>query len=200
METKETPRLYRILIIDDTSSIHEDFQKILIRQPESNDALGNMESILFGSEISSKNKGRVRFEIEHAFQGQEGFEKVQKANAEERPFCLAFVDGRMPPGWDGIETIKRLWEASPDLQAVLCTAYADYSWQKIRQVLGEGDNFLILKKPFDNIEVLQMAHALSRKWELAQEIKGRLKKLAFYDHLTGLPNPGTFSGQVEKHS
>ena len=196
MEIKETPRLYRILIIDDTNSIHEDFHKILIRQPESDDTLENMESILFGSEISDK-KDRVRFEIEYALQGQEGLEKVKKANAEERPFCLVFVDGRMPPGWDGIETIKHLWKESPDLQAVLCTAYADYSWQKIRQVLGEGDNFLILKKPFDNIEVLQMAHALSRKWELAREIKGRLKKLAFYDHLTGLPNRALFLDRLK---
>jgi DNA-binding NarL/FixJ family response regulator len=75
---------------------------------------------------------------------------------------LAFVDGRMPPGWDGIETIRHLWQECPDIQVVLCTAYSDYSWQDIRRVLGESDSLLILKKPFDNVEVLQLSHALTR--------------------------------------
>ncbi len=39
----------------------------------------------------------------------------------------------MPPGWDGIETISRLWEVAPELQVVLCTAYADYSWSEIQK-------------------------------------------------------------------
>ena len=45
---------------------------------------------------------------------------------------MAFVDVRMPPGWDGVETITRIWEVDPDLQIVVCTAYADYSWEELR--------------------------------------------------------------------
>ena len=83
----------------------------------------------------------------------------------------------MPPGWDGIETIRRLWQESPNLQVVLCTAYADYSWQEIHQVLGDTDNLLILKKPFDNVEVLQLTHALTRKWELNRQVQGQIDYL-----------------------
>ena len=49
---------------------------------------------------------------------------MRQALAEQRPYAMAFVDVRMPPGWDGIETIGHLWAVEPDLQIVLCTAYS----------------------------------------------------------------------------
>ncbi len=183
-------QIHRILVIDDNFAIHEDFRKILTQPDGSGSDLEDLEVDLFGTEteaVSSSN-----FEIDCASQGEEGLEMVTRAVSENRPYAVAFVDGRMPPGWDGIETISRLWRVCPDLQVVLCTAYADYSWQEIRRVLGENDSMLILKKPFDNVEVLQLAHALSRKWVLNHEIQGRLHKLAFYDSLTGLPNRALF--------
>ncbi|HET6883025.1 MAG TPA: response regulator, partial [Pirellulales bacterium] len=79
-----------------------------------------------------------------------------------------FVDMRMPPGWDGLETIKRLWQAEPKLQVVLCTAYSDYSWFEICEALSPGDRLLILKKPFDAIEVRQLAATLVTKWNLSR--------------------------------
>ena len=84
---------------------------------------------------------------------------------EGRPYALAFVDIRMPPGIDGVETTARLWKADPDLQVVLCSAYADYSWEEVARRLGINQRLLILRKPFDNIEVRQMAHALAQKWD-----------------------------------
>jgi diguanylate cyclase (GGDEF)-like protein len=177
---------HRILIIDDNQAIHEDFRKILARQDSGTSRLTDMEAALFGA--PSQPVSPVQFYLDFASQGAEALALVQRAQAEGRPYALAFVDGRMPPGWDGVETIRRLWLASPNVQVVLCTAYADYSWQEIQRELGQTDSLLILKKPFDNMEVLQLAHTLTRKWELAREIQGRLNRLAFYDSLTGLPN------------
>ena len=102
---------------------------------------------------------------------------MREAEAEGRPFALAFVDVRMPPGWDGVETINRIWQRHPDLQVVICTAYSDYSWEEMIRRIGKSDSLVILKKPFDNIEVLQLAHALTEKWHLSHEVKGRLKNL-----------------------
>jgi len=84
---------------------------------------------------------------------------------------------RMPPGWDGIETISRIWEADPDIQVVLCTAYSDYSWDEIAGRLGSTDRLVILKKPFDAVEVLQLASALTEKWALLQRVKSEFQNL-----------------------
>ncbi len=175
MDTHVNNQSHRILVIDDNTAIHDDFRKVLIKSATSGDALQNMESVLFGTEIQPM--ASIKFEIDCASQGEEGLEKVRQARFSGRPYALAFVDGRMPPGWDGIETISHLWQECPDLQVVLCTAYADYSWQEIHKVLGETDSLLILKKPFDNLEVLQLAHALTCKWQLNREVQGRLGNL-----------------------
>ena len=163
----------RILIIDDAHAIHEDFRKILtdVESPEVDDA----EADLFGS--SPSQVVRTRFSVDSAHQGQEGLGMVERALAEGRPYAMAFVDVRMPPGWDGIETTGKLWEADSNLQVVLCTAYSDYSWEEMTSRLGNTDSLLILKKPFDTVEVLQLAHALTKKWRLTLESKTRLQDL-----------------------
>ncbi|PYJ04510.1 MAG: hypothetical protein DME25_09830, partial [Verrucomicrobia bacterium] len=101
----------------------------------------------------------------------------QQANAASQPYALAFIDGRMPPGWDGVETITHIWQAYPELQVVICTAYADYSWEEIIKRVGQSDNLVILKKPFDNVEVIQLAHAMTRKWLLNQQARQKMGEL-----------------------
>ncbi len=186
MPPNATTDSHRILVIDDNAAIHDDFRKILQQSSQEKVDLLKMESDLFGQDVLPEST--TRFRVDAAFQGREGLEMLRRAKAENRPYALAFVDGRMPPGWDGIETIKRLWEVSPDLQVVFCTAYADYSWRDIQQSLGPTDGLVILKKPFDNLEVLQLSHALTRKWALNRDVQGRLRDLAFNDTLTGLAN------------
>ena len=166
---------HRILVIDDNAAIHEDIRKILAPPKADPAALASEEALLFGEATSSAQC--ASFEIDSALQGQEGLGLVRKALKDERPYALAFVDVRMPPGWDGVETISRIWQFYPELQVVICTAYSDYSWDDITKQFGHSDSVLILKKPFDNIEVLQMAHALAKKWFLTQQAKSQLLNL-----------------------
>ncbi|WP_223489081.1 ATP-binding protein [Pseudomonas sp. A-RE-19] len=155
----------RILLIDDTPSIHEDFRKILTPTPAQHLELDVMEAALFGSEVKSAS---ALFELDSAYGGQEGLGKLIQALKENRPYALAFVDMRMPEGWDGAQTIEHLWQEDPQLQVVVCTAYSDYSWDELLDRLQAHDRLLILKKPFDNIEVQQMANTLLTKWDMTE--------------------------------
>ena len=163
---------HRILVIDDNKAIHDDLRKILLSGSRA-EHLQDDEAVLFGGTTCAA----TRFEIDSAYQGRDGLAKLERSLADGRPYALAFVDIRMPPGWDGVETITRLWQAYPPLQVVVCTAYSDYSWNDMQRRLGQPENLLILKKPFDNIEVIQLAHALTRKWLLTMQAQAQLADL-----------------------
>ena len=106
-ETNSFPE-QRILVIDDNRAIHEDFRKIF--GGGDTESLDAAEENLFGETSTPTLPSRPRYTIDSAYQGQEGLAFVQKAQAEEQPYAMAFVDVRMPPGWDGIETVARMWE------------------------------------------------------------------------------------------
>ena len=166
---------HRILVIDDNKAIHEDFKKILGKKAAETDFLSKAEAQLFGSQ---EEKAELpQFEIDSAMQGQEGLQAIEKSLQEGRPYAMAFVDVRMPPGWDGVETTSQIWQKYPDLQVVICTAYSDYSWEDMLKKLGYSDRLVILKKPFDNIEVLQLAISMTEKWHLYFQAKLRLEDL-----------------------
>ena len=197
----------RVLVVDDNRAIHEDFLKILSGDAGCNSELLAAERLLLGEAVTFE--ARPTFEIDTALQGQEGAARVQQALNEERPYAMAFVDMRMPPGWDGLETIQRLWVLDPNLQVVICSAHSDYDWTEVVARLDHSDKLLVIKKPFEPIEVLQCANALTRKWENERTLRNQvehlehvveartqgleaankqLRHLASHDALTGLPN------------
>ena len=180
----------RILLVDDMPAIHDDFRKILstaagqARDAQAADELDALEMALFApagpgsvpaAPTSSVPAGR--FETDSAFQGREALAMVQAACQAGRPYAMAFVDMRMPPGWDGVETIERLWQVDPELQVVICTAYSDYPWEQVLTRLDAHDRLLILKKPFDAIEVSQLAHALCAKWLASRQAAAHTRTL-----------------------
>jgi diguanylate cyclase (GGDEF)-like protein/PAS domain S-box-containing protein len=163
----------RILLVDDLPSIHEDFRKILC-PPEVAADLEADEALLFGEPIKT---APVRFEMDSAYQGAEALDKVRASLLANTPYALAFLDMRMPPGWDGVETAERLWQADPRLQIVFCTAFSDHSWSDVLTRLDVRDRLLILKKPFDAIEVYQFANALTTKWQMTEHAALKLSSL-----------------------
>lgn len=167
-----SPRNNRILLIDDSPSIHDDFRKILEGRREE-DALRAAEEQLFGIERACARS----FDVHSAYQGREGLRMLEAALEAGRPYAMAFVDMRMPPGWDGLETIAHLWEADPRLQVVICTAYSEHSWDEVLERLDVRDRLLVVKKPFDLIEVGQVAQMLTTKWSLAQQAAEHLQEL-----------------------
>ncbi len=165
----------RILLVDDYRAIHDEFRKILGEAPATLELLDEAEAALLGEGPGGRvTKG---FALDSAYQGQEALELVQKSLQEGCPYAMAFVDMRMPPGWDGVETISKIWEVYDDLQVVICTAYSDYSWDEMIAKVGQSDRLVILKKPFDNVEVLQLANALVAKWQLLQDVRLHISEL-----------------------
>lgn len=163
----------RILLIDDTPAIHDDFRKVLGNSAATSE-LHAVGAALFGDEVRTSS---ASFELDSAYQGKEGLAKVCDAVAAGRPYAMAFVDMRMPPGWDGVETIERLWKQDPLLQIVICTAYSDYAWSDVLSRLDVGDRMLVLKKPFDAIEVCQLASTLTAKWEMTRKAALKMAEL-----------------------
>jgi len=207
MHNSAMPINRRILIIDDNRDIHRDFRKVLGGGLDDAGSMAAAELAILGETAPTSTKHA--FEIDSAYQGQEGVAQIRQALDDGRPYALAFVDMRMPPGWDGLETIERLWAVDPDVQVVICSAHSDYDWTDVVARLDHSDKLLVIKKPFEAIEVVQSANALTRKWQnerivrrqvetLEQAVVVRtesletankqLRHLATHDALTGLPN------------
>lgn len=168
----------RILVIDDNPNIHEDF-RIILSDGGQYDDIDKLAAAYFDNEIKS-DPPHPKYRLDFSTQGMEGVEKVKEALSNHDPYMLAFVDMRIPPGIDGLETIKKIFRIDPYIQIVLCTAYSDYSFDEITLQIGKSANLLILKKPFDTCEIEQLASALTEKWILSK--KSILKK----DELTEL--------------
>lgn len=165
---------YKILVIDDNQDIHNDFKKILIKKKEKED-LEEMESKLFDKD--ERPSALPNFTVHFANQGQEGLEKILEAKKSNEPYALLFVDIRMPPGWDGVETVERIWKEAPDAEVVFCSAYSDFSLTDIYDKLIYKDQFLIIKKPFDVIEIRQAAFSMCQKWNLKKKLEARIQDI-----------------------
>lgn len=167
----------RILIVDDTPSIHEDFKKILSTAGVMGNGLDEMADTLFGGNKQDSVYKEISYQLDSAFQGEEALNMIRKAEDEDKGYSLIFMDVRMPPGLDGIKTISRIWESYPSMEIVICTAYSDYSWVDIIDILGPSDHLLVLKKPFDADEAQQMALSMTRRAVKAIEQHKNLNKL-----------------------
>lgn len=161
----------RILVIDDNRAIHEDYRKILELKAK-NSELDELEALFLGGQktegcgisVDTQTNGCQKFAVDSAYQGEEGLALVKKSIEVNDPYAVVFVDMRMPPGWDGLQTIEHIWQVDPEVQIVICTAFSDHSWDEITKRFPGEHRLLLLKKPFDVVEVCQLASALVQKW------------------------------------
>ena len=164
----------RILVIDDDPSILSVFSMILMQQgakkEEQSSSIDALMDLLDDStEVNTLS--RRNFEVDTASQGEVGFALVQKALEENRPYSVIFTDMRMPPGWDGVMTAKKIREIDAEVEIIIVTAYSDAPVSEIVRQVGFTDRLLYLKKPFDEEEVLQLADSLSMRWNLEEKVK-----------------------------
>lgn len=203
----------RVLVVDDNREIHDDYRRVL-RPAETPAAFQDAKALLFGAAAAATpaaGAAAPSFELETSLRGEEAVEKASAARIADQPYLVAFVDMRMAPGWDGVQTIEKLWQVDPRVQVVICTAYSDAGIEEITQRLGASDRLLFLRKPFDSSEILQLARTLSEKWiaeqaararvdELEQAVLSRTREIEhamLHDRLTGLPNRALIHARIE---
>ncbi len=173
----------RILIADDNKDIHDDIKYILEASSgfmEDYQETKLLKEELFGESSQTtvnKTASDIQYVIDDAYQGNEAIEMVRAAKEAGEPYSLVFMDVRMPPGMDGIETIEGIWKIDPDAGVVICTAYSDYSWDQIIAKLGQKDNLLFIRKPFDNVSLKQIALAMTTKWSLKMQVRRHIGDL-----------------------
>ena len=154
-------RVRRVLVIDDNSAIHQVFRKLLCPQRTTNE-LDTLDEKIFGTP-SAPRQPTQEFVVDAVSQGREGLEAIEQSARLGRPYQLTFVDMQMPPGWDGVETLEKIWAVCPDIEAVICSAHSDYSWHEvIRRLKRPGLRLLI--KPFATKDVLEYAWSLTSRW------------------------------------
>jgi CheY-like chemotaxis protein len=168
----------RILVVDDTPGIHDDFRKILCRKRKATALLAAADSLFAKGDGAQKGRGAAgpststspvrrpehdEFVVDSAMQGREGYEMVARMLERGTPYALAFVDMRMPPGWDGVETLSRIFGLDPSIEAVVCTAFSDYSSVGMGKL--SRPDLRLLTKPFDSKDVLDLAWTLTNRWQ-----------------------------------
>jgi len=155
----------RILIIDDDPDILNSYQNILApsqgMKGQSSDHVNRLLAI--GEE---EKKG---FSVDMATQGEEAFNMVRDRLVEDKPYALVFIDVRMPPGWDGIQTAARIRQIDPHIEIVIVTAYSDRTLEEIIKGVGSPEKLILLRKPFDPEEIIQLAFSLIEKWNLTRK-------------------------------
>lgn len=159
-----SPANNRILCIDDDHGVQEAYSASL--SPQQNGLDHSLLSELLGEEELHEGAPED-FELTLCSQGEEGASAVRKSLEQGTPFAVAFIDIRMPPGWDGLKTAQEIRKIDPNINVVFVTAYSDYNSEQIQSSM-EHDTFL-MKKPFDIDVIRQMAKTLCLRWEKDQQ-------------------------------
>jgi CheY-like chemotaxis protein len=178
----------RVLIADDEESVLAAYRETLhVPRSQAASGLADMRAKLFGSRPAA-SAAAPGFEGVFCRGAEEAVTAVKAASEEKRPFGVAFLDVRMPPGPDGVWAASRIRELDERVDIVIVTAYSDVDPNELSGRVPPPEKLFYLQKPFHPHEIRQLALALGRKWQ-AEE---RIRQLAYFDGLTGLPNRELF--------
>ena len=194
----------RILVVDDQQDLCDQLAKLLLRSGKKNETLSlvqQMRAKLLGNvneaEDSEQTTEDSSYIVDTASQGEIAFEMIKKANVMNTPYAVAFIDMRMPPGWDGLKTAKSIREIDKDIEIVIMTAYADHDQKQIADTVGTPEKLLYIKKPFQAEEIYQLALSLTSKWSLEHSEKSRKKWLEIL--LKGICKVKSYTATEREH-
>ena len=164
---------YRVLIVDDQEEIHNDFEEML-----ASGVSKRATDELAAAFVAQSDKPVLpQFELSHAASGEEACAMVKAAQESNRPFALAYVDVRMPPGTDGVETVRQIRQFEQDIEIVIMTAYSDKTLPEIVNDMELLHKLLYIRKPFSREEIQQITLSLTGKWNIEQELAKHRREL-----------------------
>ena len=162
----------RVLIVDDQQEIHDDFREMLaIDGSASSDELA-------AAFLPPRRPFLPEFALSHATSGERACRLVEEGRERGLPVAVAYVDVRMPPGIDGIETIRRMREVDQDVEIVVMTAYTDKSLSEIVHGMDRLHKLLYIRKPFAREEIQQITLSLVVKWNVERALASGRRQLA----------------------
>ena len=164
---------YRVLVVDDQREIHQDFEEMLT--PGFTAALTDDLAEAFASEVDESFL--PKFKLLHARSGSEAYDIVKTTIETGDPIAVAYVDIRMPPGMDGIETTQRIRAIDENIEIVLMSAYTDKSIGEIVHEMDLLHKLLYIRKPFAREEIQQITLALAEKWNVESELGDKRRQL-----------------------
>ena len=162
----------RVLIVDDQQEIHDDFREMLtVGAAVSSDKLA-------AAFVPERRPFLPAFELLHATDGEQGCAAISMGQQRGRPVACAYVDIRMPPGIDGVETIRRMRQVDRDVEIVIMTAYTDKSLSEIVGDMELRHKLLYIRKPFAREEIQQSTLSLVVKWNVERALVAGRRQLA----------------------
>jgi CheY-like chemotaxis protein len=167
----------RVLIVDDQADLREQVVRLLRQSGTATETQSLIDQIRQRISRPASAEGgdnRPRYQVDAVSQGRDAYERVKSAWAANKPYACIFLDMRMPPGWDGLETAQRIRSVDKELQIVIMTAYSDHDQREIAEKLGDPDKLIYLKKPFHPEELRQLALAMTEKWNMNRRESERM--------------------------
>ena len=196
MKTIPTPTL-RVLIVDDEPAMRDTYRQILLgsRNHAVNAAKSKLRAKLFAAAPAPPvQAAEPTFELTNCGEALSAVEAVRLSLKEGRPYTCVFLDMRMPPGHDGAWAAEHIRALDNEIEIIVCSAFSDIEPAALALRAGPADKIFYLQKPFHPHEVLQAARSLGQKWHAWR----RLRKVAFIDSLTGIPNQVWFKEKLEE--
>ena len=138
----------RILVAEDDINTSQLFNRVL--SPEDPNAsfskLEKMSDRLFG-ESNSQAFVNVPTDLFVCHQANKAVDEVKRSIEENRPYAVAFLDVRMPPGPSGIWAARQIRMSDPDIEIVIVTGYSDIKTEEIAHKVQPPHKLLYLQKP-----------------------------------------------------
>lgn len=138
----------RLLVADDDPSVRAAYRLVLEKAADSQIVqnlfgLNQLEAELFGAQQAVTPQWRVTF-VE---QGMDAVNAVKWALDDGDSYDAIFLDVRMPPGIDGLETARRIRLLDPNIFIIVVTGYSDYSLDDFSRAAGPPELLTMVEKP-----------------------------------------------------